>query len=144
MRTIVIEKVKGQKFDVHSALNFVSAWLHTCLPGKYTISMKKVPDVRTINQNKFMWVCFNVIARAWTEGYGRTWTKQEVHDFFCMKYFPVDTPKGRVFRSTSSLSTEEMSWFLDNIRAEVAEDGIELPTPESDFFAALAEEYSND
>jgi hypothetical protein len=144
MRTIVVTKEHGA-LDFRATLDTVTLWLHTCLNGKYTISMKKVIDSRTKQQNKIMWVWFAYIANAWKEATGTVFTKEEVHDAYCLLFIPQKTtPKGRVPGSTSSLNQEQMSQFLDQVKQDALESyGIVLPNAEDNFFAALAEEYSN-
>lgn len=141
MKTIVVTKERGA-LDYPATLDTITLWLQTCANGKYTISMKKVQAARTSQQNKIMWVWFNTIAKAWSETTGKVFTKDEVYNAYCTLYLPIDTPKGRVGGSTSSLSTEQMASFLDLVKQDALESyGITLPSPETDFFAALAEEY---
>ena len=106
--------------------------------------MKKVQQKRSNRQNNYIWACFSVIAKAWTEGTGRVFTAQEVHDAYCTALIPIDTPKGRVPGSTSSLTQDKMSWFIDSVREDAKEYGVELPSPEDEFFTTLAEEFSNE
>lgn len=142
MRTLVVTKEHGA-LDFRATLDAVTIWLQTCANGKYTISMKKVQEKRSDPQNKLMWVWFATIARAWGEATGRVFTPQDVHDAYCLMFLPVDTPKGRIAGSTSGLSQEQMSEFLDRVQADAMQEyGIQLPNAEDNFFAALAEEYS--
>ena len=119
MRTLVITKEHGT-LDYRATLDAVTLWLQTCANGKYTISMKKVQETRSNQQNKIMWVWFNLIAKAWTEATGRVFTKDDVYNIYCLMFLPIDTPRGRAAGSTSSLTQEQMSEFLDamNIREE--------------------------
>ena len=142
MRTLVITKEHGA-LDFRAALDSVTLWLQTCANGKYTITMKKVAQKRSTQQNNLMWVWFSTIAQAWSEATGRVFTPQDVHDAYCLLFLPIDTPKGRVPGSTSGLTQDEMTEFLDQVQADVAQEyGIQLPNAEDNFFAALAEEYS--
>lgn len=142
MRTLIVTKEHGA-LDYRATLDAVTLWLQTCANGKYTISMKKVQEKRSDPQNKLMWVWFDTIARAWTEATGRVFTKEDAHDAYCLQFLPVETPRGRVAGSTSGLSQDQMTEFLNRVQEDVqAEYGIQLPNPEDDFFAALAEEYS--
>lgn len=143
MRTLVITKEHGA-LDYRATLDAVTLWLQTCANGKYTISMKKVQETRSNQQNKIMWVWFNLIAKAWTEATGRVFTKDDVYNAYCLMFLPIDTPRGRAAGSTSSLTQEQMSEFLERVKADAAtEYGIQLPSAEDNFFVALAEEYSN-
>lgn len=144
MKTLVVTKEGGHVADTQSILNQVLLWLQICTNGKYTISMKKVQETRSNQQNKLMWVWFTTIAHAWSEATGRVFTKEEVYNAYCLQFLPIDSPKGRAAGSTSTLTTDKMSEFLDRVKQDALEQyGIELPSPEDNFFAALAEEYSN-
>ena len=143
MKTIVVTKEHGA-LDFRATLDTITIWLQTCLNGKYTISMKRVQETRSNQQNKIMWVWFNLIAKARTDATGRVFTKDDVYNAYCLLFLPIDTPKGRAAGSTSSLTQEQMSEFLERVKADAAtEYGIQLPSAEDNFFAALAEEYSN-
>lgn len=143
MKTLVVTKEKGA-LDYTSAINTLTLWLQTCTNGKYTITMKKVQETRSNQQNKIMWVWFGLIAREWSEATGRVFTKDDVYNAYCLQFLPIDTPKGRTAGSTSSLTIEQMSEFLERVKADAASEyGIVLPNAEDNFFAALAEEYSN-
>lgn len=141
MRTLVVTKEHGA-LDFRATLDAVTLWLQTCANGKYTISMKKVQQKRSDPQNRIMWVWFKIIADAWCDATGRVFTPQDVHDAYCLMFLPIDTPKGRIAGSTSGLSQEQMTEFLDRVQVDAAtEYGIQLPNAEDKFFDALAEEY---
>lgn len=142
-KTLIVTKEHGA-LDYHATLDTITLWLQTCTNGKYTISMKKVQENRSNQQNKIMWVWFSHIAREWSEATGRVYTKEEVYNAYCLQFLPVNTPKGRAAGHTSTLTMEQMSEFLEKVRADAAQEyGIQLPNAEDNFFAALAEEYSN-
>lgn len=144
MNTTVFTKESGNESNKDQVLNQVALWLQICTRGKYTISMKRVQETRSNQQNKLMWVWFNTIARAWSEATGRVFTKDDVYNAYCLQFLPIDTPMGRTAGSTSSLTQEKMSEFLDRVKVDALESyGIELPNAEDNFFAALAEEFSN-
>lgn len=119
----------------------IDMWLQTASNGLYRIVMEKVQKPRTINQNRLMWLWFTAIAYEWSEATGRTITSQNVHDVYCELFLPVDTPRGRVGGETKSLNTEEMTNFLDKVKADAAEDGIELLNPEDRLFDMWREQY---
>lgn len=143
MRKIVVNKENGA-LDYPAAINTITLWLQTCTNGRYTITMKRCQQKRSNPQNNIMWVWFAYIADVWTKATGRVFTKEDVYNAYCTLFLPKETPKGRVAGSTSSLSQEEFSEFLDRVRQDALESyGINLPNAEDNFFAALAEEYSN-
>jgi hypothetical protein len=142
-RVLIVNKERGL-LDARAALKTIALWLQTCANGKYTIAMKRVQEKRSNPQNRLMWSWFTIIAQAWSEATGRTFTQQDVHDAYCLMFLPVDTPKGRIAGSTSSLSQEQMTEFLNNVQADAqTEYGIQLPSGEDIFFAELAAEYCN-
>ena len=143
-REINIRKVSGEVTNRLEALNALDGWLRTCSNGTYKLSLKRLQQKRSISQNSLMWLWFAAIAEAWSEATGRTFTSQDVHDAYCMEFLPKNTPKGRVAGSTSSLTTEQMTVFLNQVQADAqTEYGITLPNPEDQYFESWAEQYNN-
>ena len=141
MKRIVVYSKDNGTTNSPEVLDKVQLWLDTVRNGQYTIEMKKVVEKRSISQNKLMWLWFSAIADAWSDATGRVFTRNEVHDAYCQMFLPIDTPKGRVGGSTSGLSTEEMSEFLEKVHADAADDGITLLNPEDKMFEQWAMQY---
>ena len=141
MKRLVVYNKDRYTNNSSEVIERVMLWLSTALNGNYTIEMKRFGDKRSISQNKLMWLWFKAIADAWSEATGKVFTKDEIHDAYCQMFLPIDTPKGRVGGSTSGLSTEEMSEFLDRVNADASSDGIELLNPEDNFFEQWAAQY---
>lgn len=139
-RIVVYNKDKGTT-NSPEVLETIQLWLDTVRNGQYTIEMKKVVEKRTISQNKLMWLWFSAIADSWSDATSRVFTRNDVHDAYCLMFLPIDTPKGRVGGSTSGLSTEEMSEFLEKVHADAADDGITLLNPEDKMFEQWAMQY---
>ena len=139
-RIVVYNRDKGTT-NSPEVLETIQLWLGTVRKGQYTIEMKKVMEKRSISQNRLMWLWFSAIADAWSDATGRVFTRDEVHDAYCLMFLPIDTPKGRVGRSTSGLSTEDMSEFLEKVHADAADDGITLLNPEDKMFELWAMQY---
>lgn len=139
-RTVDYIKDKGTT-NVSEVLDTIQLWLDTVRIGRYTIEMKKVVEKRSISQNKLMWLWFSAIADAWSDATDRAFTRNDVHDAYCLMFLPIDTPKVRVGGSTSGLSTEEMSEFLEKVHADAADDGITLLNPEDKMFEQWAMQY---
>lgn len=138
----VFDYIKNDQMDnCEEALGVVRTWMMSSCRGRFRIEMKRVNPSRTISQNKLMWVWFSAIADAWSEATGRVFTRNDIHDAYCQMFLPIDTPKGRVGGSTSGLSTEEMSEFLEKIHADAAGDGITLLNPEDKMFELWAMQY---
>ena len=141
MKRLVVYNKDRYTNNSSEVIERVMLWLNTALNGNYTIEMKRFGDKRSISQNKLMWLWFKAIADAWSEATGKVFTKDDAHDAYCQMFLPIDTPKGRVGGSTSGLSTEEMSEFLDRVNADASSDGRELLNPEDNFFEQWAAQY---
>ena len=88
MRAIKINKVHGYintDIDIH---NWLDTQIKNVCNGEYEISIKRVTMTRTTEQNALMWVWFTIIAQAWSEATGRTFTPQNVHDAYCQLFLP--------------------------------------------------------
>jgi hypothetical protein len=138
----VFDYIKNDQMDnSESVLDIVRVWMLSSYRGRYRIEMKRVNHSRTVSQNKLMWVWFSAIAEAWSEATDRAFTRNDVHDAYCQMFLPVETPKGRVGGSTSGLSTEEMSAFMDRVHADASSDGIVLLNPEDRMYEQWASQY---
>lgn len=141
-RQLIIRKLNGEIINRQEMLTTLDYWLLSCGNGSFTLTLKRKQQHRTISQNNLMWAWFTCIAEAWTEATDRPFTAQDVHDAYCLMFLPKRTPKGNVGGSTSRLTTEEMTTFLNRIQADAAaEYGITLPTPEDQYFEAWYEQY---
>lgn len=141
MKRIVVYNRDNGTTNSPEVLETIQLWLGTVRKGQYTIEMKKVVEKRSISQNRLMWLWFSAIADAWSDATGRVFTRDEVHDAYCLMFLPINTPKGRVGGSTSGLSTEDMSEFLEKVHADAADDGITLLNPEDKMFELWAMQY---
>ena len=141
MKRIVVYSKDNGTTNSPEVLETIQLWLDTVRNGQYTIEMKKVVEKRSISQNKLMWLWFSAIADAWSDATDRAFTRNDVHDAYCLMFLPIDTPKGRVGGSTSGLRTEEMSEFLEKVHADAADDGITLLNPEDKMFEQWAMQY---
>ena len=117
-----------------------AAVLSTLRNGKYDITITRVKEPRSLDQNSLMWMWFGCIEH-------ETGTPQnDVHDYFCAKYLQKCVTLGRDTQSTHSrtrdLSKEEMTEFLNRIQADAATElGIRLPNPEDRYFEAFYQTY---
>ena len=84
----------------------------------------------------------DAIAKEWTDATDRQYTKEQVKEMFTEKYLPIETPMGTVGRSTSELTTEEMSDFLTKVQAYAATEwDITLLSPADKMFNEWKEQY---
>lgn len=108
----------------------ISIWLDTASKGSYTITLKRTTKSRSTRQNRLMWLWFTIIAQEWSIATGVTFTREDVHDAYCLLFIPRDTPLGRVAGNTRNLTMEQMTEFLENIKSNAASEyAIELPEP---------------
>lgn len=109
--------------------------------GKYTLTIKRANEKRSVNQNALMWMWFNCIEN-------ETGTpKQDVHDYYCKKFLCRVVSFGekmeKVVGETSRLNMQQMTDFLNKIQADAAaEFGIQLPIPEDRYFEEFYQQYN--
>jgi len=144
-REYAFNKIAGDgyeniRFYVTKQLNL---WLDSISNGEYVLSIERKARPRSISQNSLMWMWFTAIAKEWTDATGRGYTREMVKEYYCKLLIPVTLPNGdNIGGSTSELSTEQMTWFLDSIQADAAtEFGITLPTPEDLRFEDWRKQY---
>lgn len=140
-RSTEIEIRDHKIFEAKSVGEKLQMWAATTSNGRYTLTLEKVAEPRSIDQNKLMWVWFGVIAQEWSERTGYPITPQIVHDSYCQLFIPIDTPKGVVGGSTKSLTKEQFSEFMNKIQADAASEyGITLLSGEDQYFSAWLQE----
>lgn len=87
---------------------------------------------RSLNQNNLMWMWINDLVEKVSDDTGHT--PQEIHEYFKGQFL---TPKiievmGQKFevRTTTTLTTQEMTDYMNRIYAWACEQGYYLPLPE--------------
>lgn len=109
--------------------------------GDYILTIKRSNKKRSTNQNDLMWMWFSCIEH-------ETGTsKEDVYLYYCKKFLckvvQIGLQLEKVHRSSSMLSSAEMSEFLNKIQADAASEfGIMLPLPEDRYFEDFYNEYS--
>lgn len=129
------EKVEGLDEFLRSL-----RWLKN---GDYTIILKRKNTKRSLSQNDLMWLWFTCIQ-------DETGTPKEyVYKHYCKKFLMINmlvfNHQVEFFYKTSSeLTKEEMTEFLNNIQADAATElGITLPNPEDRYFELFQQQYSH-
>ena len=95
---------------------------------KVRVIVERVKNSRSQRQNNYYWWALGIISR--DQGN----TPAELHDIFKSKF--LRTQKvwrgGNIatLKSTTNLTKGEFVEYIENIRAEVAELGIEIPDPD--------------
>ncbi len=136
-KTVIMTKNEGRlTFDVELPYVF-----QTLANGKYTITIKKASEKRSIPQNDLMWMWLTCIER-------ETGTpKDDIYMYYCKKFLMKTIQVGqkleRIYNTSSKLNTEQMSEFLTKIQADAATElGITLPKPEDRFFEQFYAQFN--
>ena len=141
-KSILVNKIKNQTLNVSEILAQVEVMLSDATYGTYLLTFERAKKPRSSEQNRLMWLWFTCIAKSWSEATNMTFTRQDVHDAYCLMFLPVQTPKGNVAGKTSGLTTEQMTEFLNKVQADAASEyGITLPNPEDRYFEIWAKQY---
>ena len=108
--------------------------------GRYTVTIAKEKQPRSLDQNSLMWLWFTCVS-------DETGTPvQDVHDYYCAKFLRKQISWNGITRTivegTSKLSKERMTEFLNHVQADAAtEFGITLPNPEDRYFEDFLQHY---
>ena len=136
-KTVIMTKNDGRlTFDVE--LPYVFSLLAN---GKYTITIKRANEKRSIPQNDLMWMWLTCIER-------ETGTpKEDVYMYYCkkflMKTIQVGNKMERIYNTSSKLNMEQMTEFLNKIQVDAATElGITLPKPEDRFFEQFYAQFN--
>ena len=136
-KTVLMTKNDGRlTFDVE--LPYVFSLLAN---GKYTITIKRANEKRSIPQNDLMWMWFTCIER-------ETGTpKEDVYMYYCKKFLMKTIQIGdkleHIYNTSSKLNQEQMSEFLTKIQVDaLTELGITLPKPEDRFFEQFYAQFN--
>jgi len=91
--------------------------------GKWEVKIKKFHKSRTLSQNNWYWEVITII------GNELGYDKNEMHE--CFKFTFLSDEKKGLFacKSTTELSTKEMSDYFEQIYRWAAEQGIHIPDP---------------
>lgn len=136
VKTITLTKNGEQvSFDKEPAAIFQSL-----ANGRYTVTITKAKEPRSIEQNALMWLWFTCIEQ-------ETGThKQDVHDYYCKRFLRKTIHwhdhDEVIVEGTSRLSKDRMTDFLNQVQADAATDfGITLPQPEDRYFEEFYQTY---
>lgn len=136
-KTVIMTKNDGRlTFDVE--LPYVFSLLAN---GKYTITIKRANEKRSIPQNDLMWMWLTCIER-------ETGTpKDDVYMYYCKKFLMKTIQIGdrleHIYNTSSKLNQEQMSEFLTKIQIDaLTELGITLPKPEDRFFESFYSQFN--
>ena len=115
--------------------------ISTLSNGTYNITIKRASEKRSIAQNDLMWMWLACIER-------ETGTpKDDVYMYYCKKFLMKTIKVGermeRIYTTSSKLTSEQMTEFLNKIQADaLSELGISLPQPEDRFFEDFYSQFN--
>ena len=136
-KTVIMTKNDGRlTFDVE--LPYVFSLLAN---GKYTITIKRANEKRSIPQNDLMWMWLTCIERETGP------PKEDVYMYYCKKFLMKTIQIGErlehIYNTSSKLNQEQMSEFLTKIQIDaLTELGITLPKPEDRFFEQFYAQFN--
>ena len=137
MKVVRVEKKDG-RVSLDTDLDYLFSTLRN---GSYNLTLKRVNEKRTVNQNDLMWMWFRCIEND-------TGTdKNDIYMYYCKKFLCKVIRLGekveKVYETSSMLNTAQMSEFMTKIQADAtSEFGITLPIPEDKYFEAFYQQYN--
>ena len=137
MKVVRVEKKDG-RVSLDTDLDYLFSTLRN---GIYNLTLKRVNEKRTVNQNDLMWMWFRCIEND-------TGTdKNDIYMYYCKKFLckviRVGEKVEKVYETSSMLNTAQMSEFMTKIQADAtSEFGITLPIPEDKYFEAFYQQYN--
>lgn len=137
MKVVRVEKKDG-RVSLDTDLDYLFSTLRN---GSYNLTLKRVNEKRTVNQNDLMWMWFRCIEND-------TGTdKNDIYMYYCKKFLckviRVGEKVEKVYETSSMLNTAQMSEFMTKIQADAtSEFGITLPIPEDKYFEAFYQQYN--
>lgn len=136
-KTVVMRKQDGRMTFDQELANVFS----TLANGTYHITIKRASEKRSIPQNDLMWMWLTCIER-------ETGTsKDDLYMYYCKKYLMKTIQVGerveRIYNTSSKLTSEQMTDFLNKIQADAATElGITLPQPKDRFFEQFYAQFN--
>ena len=137
MKVVRVEKIDG-RVSLDTDLDYLFSTLRN---GSYNLTLKRVNEKRTVNQNDLMWMWFRCIEND-------TGTdKNDIYMYYCKKFLckviRVGEKVEKVYETSSMLNTAQMTEFMNKIQADAASEfGITLPIPEDKYFEAFYQQYN--
>lgn len=102
--------------------------LNNLFKKQATVEVKEVVQPKTLNQNRYIWLCFTHVA------FETGATKEDIYEVCKLMFAPfyentfdpeIDTKKG-----ISKMSKDEMTLFIDHSVTYLRQNGYELPDPD--------------
>ena len=84
----------------------------------YKINIQSIRHTRSLNQNKYMWFIFDMIATETGED------RQRVHDYYCQKFLTEEIKIfdkiQKIIKGTSQLNTKQFEDFMLKVRTDAS------------------------
>ncbi len=108
------------------------------LEGVYSIEITKYKKDRTASQNKLMWLWLGIISNDTGE------SSDNLHNIFKMRFLGTEKIQSMGYsieipKSTTKLTTQEFTDYLDKIEGLALSIDIRLPHPTDMYFEAMVE-----
>jgi len=128
---------KDGKVSMEQSLEYLCSKLTN---GIYDLTISRRREPRTVAQNSLMWMWMECISQETGQ------PKQDIYDYYCTLFLArpvkIGDRKLIVKGSSSSLSTAQMTKFLNLIQADAASElGIQLPLPADRFYGEFIKEF---
>ena len=128
---------KDGKVSMEQSLEYLCSKLTN---GTYDLTISRKKEPRTVAQNSLMWMWMECISQETGQ------PKQDIYDYYCTKFLARPVKIGNrelmVKGSSSSLTTAQMTKFLNLIQADAASElGIQLPLPADRFYGEFIKEF---
>jgi len=127
MKTLAhIRKEGGEIQDKPKLVKWFCRLLDKLPDGDHVVEI--APTDRTDMQNRFYWVCVNIISHQFGI------SSEQLHEHFKSEWLPRQEyfilTKHKQIRSTSDMNKDEMTEYIDKVIRFAAEQGIVIPDPE--------------
>lgn len=122
-RFLDIVKIGGEVLGHDGLLKRVDGWFDEIANGIYTLRLVREKPKASAAQTSLAWIWFGKLAFSLSESYGNKFdfTPEMIHDAYCAKFLPIDTPVGPTCRTMRSLNATEMSDFLTKVQQDALE-----------------------
>lgn len=137
MKVVKVEKIDG-RVSLDTDLDYLFSTLKN---GSYSLTLKRVSEKRSVNQNDLMWLWFKCIEN------GTGTDKNDIYMYYCKKFLckviRIGEKVEKVYETSSMLNTTQMAEFMNKIQADAASEfGIILPIPDDRYFEAFYQQYN--
>jgi len=112
--------------DIQRLTNVISKALRE--QGKpLSVDLKPYREKRSLEQNSLYWNWLTIIATHYSNACGMSYSPDDFHEFFRARFLPptltvIDQTQVRRYPSTTSLTIDEMSTYLENIKQYCFDD----------------------